>query len=251
MQTSLPSRVLVYAQQAVGGDAPDERATISTSCPRATTAAFGMYKRKRAKPMKQGNILGLTIVIFSFAGPPLLIHAQSHGPIPAAECERAPPMKGKSRQRFDSTSFMVVAGELEAQGEENFRLIYEPPTAECLVERIVLSGHKLAATYNPREKGAQTLLYRFVAEDNSREVLVLYSGMVGLVAKGGHGFHVSETRGGIVSFYAMFKEQPTYEAAKTIAADILSGSAKPLLAVRWPEGAKEGEVVAFDDARLK
>lgn len=81
-------------------------------------------------------------------------------------------------------------------------------------------------------------------------MLVLYSGTVGIVARG-QAFHVSETRGGVVSFYAMFKEQPTYQAAKELAASIFSGSIKPLLAVRWPEGAKEGEVVAFDSSKLK
>lgn len=84
-----------------------------------------------------------------------------------------------------------------------------------------------------------------------REVLVLYSGTVGLVLKG-EAFHVTEkTRDGVISFYAMFKEEPTYLAVKELAMSILAASAKPLLAVRWPAGAKEGEIVAFDSSKLK
>lgn len=178
--------------------------------------------------------------------------AQETRAIPDAPCKAAPPAKGKSRQRFDGPAFMLVASELEAQGEKNFFLQYEPPAAECLVERFEVSGQEVSAIYNPWERGTQTLLYRFVAKtpEGPREVLVLYSGMVEFVMKG-QSFHVTETRGGVVSFYAMFKEQPTYQAAKEMAASIFSASAKPLLAVRWPEGAKEGEVVAFDSDKLK
>jgi hypothetical protein len=49
----------------------------------------------------------------------------------------------------------------------------------------------------------------------------------------------------------MFRETPTYPAVKALVEMIVSGSAEPLLAVRWPEGAKEGELVAFDKKRLK
>jgi hypothetical protein len=147
---------------------------------------------------------------------------------------------------------MVVAGELEAQGEKDFRLKYAVPDSECLVERFDLADGKVNAIFSPWAKGPQTLLYRFVAgtPEEPREVLVLYSGTVGLALKG-QAFHVTEKRAGIVSFYAMFKEEPTYQATKELATSILSGSAKPLLAVRWPEGAKEGEIVAFDSSRLK
>jgi hypothetical protein len=168
-------------------------------------------------------------------------------------CVQAPPLKGKSRQRFDSAAFMVVAAELESQGEKNFKLIFDPPSASCLVERVNLAGLETEAIYNPWVKGMQTLLYRFAAASSpeTREVLVLYSGSVGLLVKGDYAFHVTETRDGVVSFYAMYKEEPTYPAARALAASIFSGTIKPLLAVRWPEGAKEGEVVAFDTTRLK
>lgn len=181
-----------------------------------------------------------------------LAFAQETRAIPEAPCKAAPLAKGKSRQRFDGTAFMVAVTELESQGEKNFRLEYDPPAAECLVERFDVAGREVSAIYNPWEKGLQTLLYRFVARtpEGPREVLVLYSGPVGFVMKG-QVFHVTETLGGVISFYAMFKEQPTYQAAKDIAAAIFSGSAKPLLAVRWPEGGKEPMIVAYDGDKLK
>jgi hypothetical protein len=173
--------------------------------------------------------------------------------VPDKPCKETLRIKSKSRQRFDATAFMIVAAELQDQGEKDFKLQYDPPAGECVIERLNLSGLDVYAIYNPWEKGTQTLLYRFVAgpSQDSREVLVLYNGMVGMAAKGGYGFHLSETRNGVVSFYAMFKEEPTYQAVKEIAADIFAGSAKPLLALDWPEGEKEAKFVAFDSSRLK
>jgi hypothetical protein len=97
------------------------------------------------------------------------------------------------------------------------------------------------------------LNYRFIAksEEGDREILVLYNGVVGFLAGGHYCFYITETRDRVVSFYAMFREQPTYPVTKQIATEVLSGNAKPLLAVRWPKGAKEGELVAFDTSRLK
>ena len=143
--------------------------------------------------------LCLALLVTSFTA-----QAQDTQPLPEASCKVAPPTKGKSRQRFDATAFMVVANELEAQGEKNFQLTYDPPADECLVERFDGAGMSVSATYSPRAKGAQTLLYRFVVDtpQGSREVLVLYSGTVGLVLKG-EAFHVTEkTRDGVISFYA-------------------------------------------------
>lgn len=194
------------------------------------------------------KLLCLALLVASFTA-----QAQEAQLLPEASCKVAPPTKGKSRQRFDATAFMVVANELEAQGERNFQLKYDRPAEECLVERFDITGTSVRATYSPWAKGAQTLLYRFVADtpQGSREVLVLYSGTVGLVLKG-EAFHVTEkTRDGVISFYAMFKGEPTYPAVKELATSIFSASAKPLLAVRWPEGAKEAEIVAFDSSKLK
>ena len=82
------------------------------------------------------------------------------------------------------------------------------------------------------------------------DVLVLYNGTASLL-RGGYVFHVSEEKDGIISWYAMFGDDPPYPVIKALVEQIVSGTAKPLLAVRWPKGAKEGELVAFDEKRLK
>jgi hypothetical protein len=147
---------------------------------------------------------------------------------------------------------MAVARELESQGEANFRLKYAAPTTECLVETFTISDATVTARYNAWEKGPSTLLYRFSADrpTGKSDVLVLYSGTASLL-KGGYVFHVSEENDGIISWYAMFSDDPPYPVIKALVEQIVSGTAKPLLAVRWPKGAKESELVAFDDKRLK
>ena len=160
---------------------------------------------------------------------------------------------GKSRQRFDSKALMVVALELEAQGEAKFRLDHEPPTSECQLETFDVGEAKVVAIASPPAKGISTVLYRFVVErtDGKSEVLVLNSGTAALVAGKGEVFHVSEQRGGVISWYAMFKEAPAYPPVKELVSQIVSGGATPLMAVRWPAGAKEGEMVVYDTKRLK
>jgi hypothetical protein len=54
-----------------------------------------------------------------------------------------------------------------------------------------------------------------------------------------------------MSYYAMFRDQPTYAALKPIAVSIIDGGAQPLAAVRWPPGAKELVIDALDSKRLK
>ena len=171
---------------------------------------------------------------------------------PKLTCASAPDVKGKSRQRFDSSALMVVANELESQGESDFHLKYTSPTAECVIETFQVADATVTASYNPWEKGQSTLNYRFAVERPSgkSEVLVLFSGMAALVS-GGYRFHVSDEKSGVISWYAMFKEAPAYPAVKDLVEKIVSGGAEPLLAVRWPSGAKEGEFVAFDTTRLK
>ena len=170
-----------------------------------------------------------------------------------AACASQPLAKGKSRQRFDSTALMTVAGVLESQGEADFHIKFGAPGTECLLETFDVGTVKVRASYSAFEKGESTLLYRFVANEapNSTEVLVIYSGLAALVANKGPVFHVSQEKDGVISWYAMYREEPTYAATRGLVNDILAGKTQPLLAVRWPKGAKEGEVVAFDSKRLK
>ena len=64
-------------------------------------------------------------------------------------------------------------------------------------------------------------------------------------------YYVVEERQGRISFYAMFRDQPTYAALKPIAVSIIDGSAKPLALVHWPPGEKESVIDTFDTKRLK
>jgi hypothetical protein len=119
--------------------------------------------------------------------------AQELAGSPKATCASAPEVKGKSRQRFDSTPLMIVADELESQGQSDFHLKYASPTAECVVETFSVAGVTVTASYNPWEKGPSTLNYRFTVDrpGGKTEILVLYSGTAAL-ASGGFMFHVSE-----------------------------------------------------------
>jgi hypothetical protein len=167
-------------------------------------------------------------------------------------CTRLPTPKGNARLRFESTPLMAVAGELESQGEANFHLKYATPAAECFIETFAVSDATVTAHYNAWEKGLSTLLYRFSVDrpTGKTEVLVIYSGTASFL-KGGYLFYVSDEKDGVISWYAMFGDDPPYSAVKVLVEQIVGGTAKPLLAVRWPKGAKEGELVAFDDKRLK
>ncbi len=168
-------------------------------------------------------------------------------------CESGPPLKGKSRQRLDSLALMTVAGALESQGEADFHLKYAPPARECLVKSFALPAGTVVATYNPFEKGESTLSYRFKIDrqTDDTEILVLYSGLAGLVAGGGFVFYVAEERGGVISWYALFREEPAYPVIKELIGEIVNATTPPLMAVRWPTGSKEGEIVAYDSKRLK
>ena len=161
--------------------------------------------------------------------------------------------EGKSRQRFDAQALMMVAAELEAQGEARFHLEFAPPASECQVESFDVADAKIVGIASPIQKGPSTVLYRFIVErpTGKSEVLVIYSGTAAVFAGKGEVVHVSEERDGVVSWYAMFRDVPAYPPVKELVKRIVGGDAKPLLAVRWPAGAKEGEMVAYDSKRLK
>lgn len=170
-----------------------------------------------------------------------------------SHCAEAPPVKAKARERFEGAALMIVAKQLESQGEANFHLKYAKPASHCIVETFSFGDASVAAGYSPWVKGTSTLLYRFTVSrsNENSEILVLYDGLASLMAGGGLMFHVSEERQGVVSWYGMFSEEPAYPDVKTLVEHIVRGDAKPLLAVTWPKGAKEGELVAYDSKRLK
>lgn len=146
---------------------------------------------------------------------------------------------------------MVSLSSLEAQGEAKFHPTFAPPASQCLFEKFDAGASPVEAIYSPLEKGEHTLHWRFTtAAPEPREILVIYEGMASLIAKKDV-FFVVEERKGNISYYAMFREQPTYAALKPVTTGILDGSAAPLATVRWPPGAKEPLIDAYDSKRLK
>jgi hypothetical protein len=170
----------------------------------------------------------------------------------APDCSGIADIKSKSRQSFDGSTLMVSLLMLEKQGEADFTPKFAPPSSVCVFDKFDAGGLPVSALYSPFEKGEQTLHYRFVAHgDEMREILVVYDGPASLVAKKDLLFVVVEKLKENVSYYAMFRDQPAYAALKPLIVSILDGSAKPLAIVRWPAGAKEPVIDAYDTKRLK
>jgi len=163
------------------------------------------------------------------------------------------PLKDVPRQRWDAVGMRMVAGELQAQVTPSHHLSYRPPAQECVLETLTLGEATAVVHYNPLEKGSSTLLYRIelTRPGGSRsEVLVLYSGIASFVS-GQPLFHVSEERDGLIAWYAMYSSEPSYAVIVELLRQIASGSARPLMSVRWPPGAKKPQIVSFDRQRLK
>lgn len=180
-----------------------------------------------------------------------VVSAAESGDVPT--CSSMPSTKGASKPRYDLQSLMMVALELETQGESDFHLKYAVPKSSCVVETFAVDSLQVKAIFTPFEKDLSSLLYRFVVSrpDGPSEILVIYSGVAAIFVNKGPVFHVSEERDGVISWYMMYREEPTYAAAKAIATEIVAERASPLMAVRWPRGAKEGSIVALDKKRLK
>jgi len=168
-------------------------------------------------------------------------------------CVSSAAIKSKSRQLNHLQPMMIHLITLEKQGEAEFHPKFPPPASECVLEKFDVAGTPVVAIYSPFEKGGLTLHYRFTAQsgEEAREILVVYDGLASLAYKKGDVFLVLENRKGNISYYEMFRDQPTYAALKPIVTAIIDGSAKQLLAVRWPPGAKEPVMDAGDMSRLK
>jgi hypothetical protein len=169
-----------------------------------------------------------------------------------ADCQGAD-VKGGAKELKDSTPLMISLNKLEKQGEANFKPNYTEPESRCVRERYDVAGLPVTVESAPFTKGESTLLYRVQAGSgaDAREILVTYDGLASLVAKKGAVFFVIENRKGNISYYSMYREQPAYADLKPVFTSILDGSAKPLATVRWPAGAKEPVIDAYDSKRLK
>lgn len=171
---------------------------------------------------------------------------------PVADCVGVTDIKSKSRTIDKMQTLMISLITLEKQGEANFTPAYAAPASECVFERFSAGETSVTAVYTPLEKKAeQTLLYRFLgAGAEAREILVVYDPLASVVAEKTV-FFVIENRKGTISYYEMYRDQPSYAALKPLATSIFDGSAKSIAKVRWPAGAKEPVMDAPDSMRLK
>jgi len=168
-----------------------------------------------------------------------------------AACAGVEDVKSKSRQYFEGKTLMTNLLALEAQGEAKFHPTFAAPSSQCLFEKFEVGATPVQAVYTPHEKGETTLNWRFVAGGaEPREIVVIYDGMASFMSKKDV-FFVVEERATKISYYAMFRDQPTYAALKPIVTGILDGSAAPLATVRWPPGEKEPVIEAYDTTRVK
>jgi len=171
---------------------------------------------------------------------------------PIADCVGVTDAKSKSRLLFEGKTLMSVLLMLEAKGEAGFHPAYAQPASKCIYENFEAAGLPVQAIYAPFDKGAApTLHWAFIVSGpETRELLVLYDGTASLLAKKDV-FYLVEDRDGSISWYAMFRDQPTYAALNPIVISILDGSAKPLATVHWPPGEKEPVIDAYDTSRIK
>ena len=180
----------------------------------------------------------------------MLAGGLAQGADSVAACAGVTDARSKSRPLFDGKTLMVSLSSLEAQGEAKFHPTFAPPSSQCLFDKFD-AGVSPVAIYSPFEKGEHTLHWRFTTTTpEPREIVVIYDAMASFIARKDV-FFVVEERKGSISYYAMFRDQPTYAALKPVVTGILDGSAQPLATVRWPAGAKEPVIDAYDSKRLK
>jgi hypothetical protein len=180
-----------------------------------------------------------------------LLCASVASAVELAACAGVVDVKSKSRQYFEGKTLMTNLLALEAQGEAKFHPTFAAPSSQCLFEKFDVGATPVQAVYTPHEKGEATLNWRFVAAGaEPREIFVIYDGMASFMADKEVFFVVQEHRTNI-SYYAMYRDQPTYAVLKPLVIGILDGSAVPLATVRWPPGEKEPEISEYDTKRLK
>lgn len=163
-------------------------------------------------------------------------------------CPDEPKLRRKPRQVRDVTTWVMLISQLEIRDEEKLNLRYEEPKTSC--EKDVIESDTGAARvfYSPFDTGLETLLYRVVIEDapEPREIVVLYARIVSAVRDRGNHFYIAESHGTRTNFYAMYSDQPRYEALEPLLTDILNGKATVLIAVEWPKGSDEALIVEID-----
>ncbi len=169
-----------------------------------------------------------------------------------ANCSKLPKIKKKPRAVRQGAAFMTLANDLESQGRNNLQPNYEEPHFRCMLEIFEIGDNTVKTIYSPWTKGMQTLHYQFLvdSEQKTREILVLYNGMIGLLY-GGFNFYVVETRDEKTSYYAMYNNQPRYEDLRKLITSILQNKAEALIRVEWQKGSEELVITEYNSKRLK
>ena len=149
---------------------------------------------------------------------------------------------------FDD-DFLEPQGNL---GKGNLNLWYELPESSCEKDTIETNEGTARVLYSPFKKGLETILYRVILDDlpEPREIVVLYSAIVSAVRNRGDHFYIAESCGTRTNFYAMYSDQPRFDAIKPLLADILNGKATTLIAVEWSKGS-DGALIVEIDKKLK
>ena len=172
-------------------------------------------------------------------------------PAAIADCAGVTEVKSKSRQTDDLQTFMFTAVSLENRGEAKFHAQIEKPASECVFGRFEVGAAPVEAIYSPFAEGLQTTHWRFhAAGAEPRDIIVFYDANASLMTKKTI-FQVVEERNGSILCYAMFRDHPTYDALRPLVTSIIDGSLKPVVGLRWPPGAKEPVMDAFDVKRWK
>jgi len=169
-----------------------------------------------------------------------------------ADCPDSTDVSSKSRPYWKGDTLMAALLILQGKGEAKFHLEDAAPKNECVFEKFEVAGVAVEAIRSPYKKSAESIrTWRFRAEGaEPRDVLVLYDGTASMMANK-EVFFVAEERKGGISYYAMFRDQPTFAVLKPMVMSILDGGASPLATVRWPPGAIEPVIDAYDTKRLK
>lgn len=158
----------------------------------------------------------------------------------------------ESNEVFLGVNFATLVMDQEKDGKRGFHLIYKKPKKAEFIETIPLGEFQVEIQKFTSEKGPQTLMYRFKSADRkpSREILVLYSGIVSLLAKPeGFYFYVAEEYEKSIRYYAMYNGEPTLETLKKVVQAALVNPDSALVATRW--AGKESEIFIYDSNRLK
>ena len=197
------------------------------------------------------NLLAAVIALAVFGDPAVTSTAAVVQADAVQPCAKTPSGR-KAPLVSDGATYFILATLLEDQGRGNLRPEYDSPENLCVVESFQVGAMTVGSTYAGFTKGMQTLLYRFEVDgEESREILVLYSGMLSFVSGKGSKFSVTETRADRVDIYAIYDREPPYKQVRTLVEGVLSGREMPMLSAEWQDGEDELMITVFDSERLK